>query len=343
MLTFSGSMPKSDYDDIIWVIGEPRKRAAVVDIRILQEFVVLSRHLKLASAAQELYISAPTLSQHISSLEQELGLTLFDRKGGLKLTHDGEEALTITQKLLHKYDELCDLPLKKHESLRWRIPNYAVGLKEFLLAKPYFMENHPHFTVDIETSELQMSDPFTIVKENQSDVSVLYLVRDSGKNIEDYLQPGFSSIHISTRKPIFLSTSEHPFSSREVLSLNDFEGVTIATTLCPVSFIHMESLRYFFVERGISIHILGIPVNRHEDMFMADLSNCVISWFEETSIAPVYESLGLRRCQTDFNLVADAYLLYRPDHLSNLHLSYLEVLRQMENSEPLPEESGEAR
>ena len=121
-------------------IGEGMR---VLDIRVLQEFVVLSKHLKLTSAARELYTSAPTLSQHIASLEQEIGLTLFDRKGGLKLTRDGEKALAITQKLLHKYEELCALSIKKHESLKWRIPNYSVGLKEFLLAKPLFLEKCP--------------------------------------------------------------------------------------------------------------------------------------------------------------------------------------------------------
>lgn len=322
-------------------IGEGMR---ALDIRVLQEFVVLSQHLKLTSAARELYTSAPTLSQHIASLEQEIGLTLFDRKGGLKLTRDGEKALAITQKLLHKYEELCALSIKKHESLKWRIPNYSVGLKEFLLAKPLFLEKCPTPPdVEIETNELQTSDPFSILREDQSDVSILYIVRDSSKGIEDYLQPGFASAHIGTRKPIFLSTPKHPFSNRSMLSLQDFEGVTIATTLCPVASIHAESLKCFFANRGIAVHILGIPVNRHEDMFMADLDDCIAFWFEETPIASVYESLELRCCQTNFDLMTDAHLLYCPDHLSDQHLLYLDAVREMESKKPLPNESGEAR
>lgn len=300
-----------------------------MDIRSLQEFVVLSQHLKLASAAQELYISAPTLSQHISALEQEVGLTLFDRKNGFRLTPDGEEALAIAQRLLHKYEELCALSTKKHGTLKWRIPNYAVGLKQFLLAKPRFLENNPHCTVDIETNELQMSDPFAILKDDQSDVAILYLIRDSGKTIEDYLPSGFSYIRIGTRKPIFLSTSEEFLPSRKTLSLKDFDGVTIATTLCPVSSIHADSLKHYFAMRDASIHSLGIPVNRHEDMLMADLSNCLVFWFEETRISSAFESVGLQRCEVDFNLTTDAYLLFHPAHLSDLHLSYLDILRQM--------------
>lgn len=45
----------------------------------LYEFLILSRTLNYSKAAESLFISQSALSKHISELEKEIGLTLFDR------------------------------------------------------------------------------------------------------------------------------------------------------------------------------------------------------------------------------------------------------------------------
>ena len=65
-----------------------------MEITYLQEFVELSKTLNFTVAAQRLYISQPVLSKHIKSLESELQLPLFDRKGkSIALTEFGRSYL----------------------------------------------------------------------------------------------------------------------------------------------------------------------------------------------------------------------------------------------------------
>ena len=45
----------------------------------LKSFLVIARYRSFTAAADQLYISQSALSQQMKSLEQELGLTLFDR------------------------------------------------------------------------------------------------------------------------------------------------------------------------------------------------------------------------------------------------------------------------
>ena len=63
-----------------------------VDWAKLQSFVVVAENGSLSAAARVTGASQPTLSRHIASLEEELGLRLFDRTSeGLVLTTVGAE------------------------------------------------------------------------------------------------------------------------------------------------------------------------------------------------------------------------------------------------------------
>ena len=72
-----------------------------MDFRHIQQFLVLAETLNFRRAAEKLHMAQPPLSVSIRKLEQELGVTLFDRgKDGVKLTKSGEAALEEAQKAL---------------------------------------------------------------------------------------------------------------------------------------------------------------------------------------------------------------------------------------------------
>ena len=45
----------------------------------LQYILCIAKHQNLTKAAQELYISQPTLTKHLQKLEREMGTKLFSR------------------------------------------------------------------------------------------------------------------------------------------------------------------------------------------------------------------------------------------------------------------------
>ena len=78
-----------------------------MDTSYMREFLVLAKHLNYTSAAQALYISQPTLSRHISALEEELGVTLLNRtRHAVSLTASGEEAVVSFGSIMQHCDEL---------------------------------------------------------------------------------------------------------------------------------------------------------------------------------------------------------------------------------------------
>ena len=53
-----------------------------MDIEALRSFVVVARVGSITCAAEEFYVTQPTLSRRIAALEDELGTQLFDRENG---------------------------------------------------------------------------------------------------------------------------------------------------------------------------------------------------------------------------------------------------------------------
>jgi LysR family transcriptional regulator, cyn operon transcriptional activator len=79
----------------------------MLDLRGLKFFVEVANRLHLSRAAQALHISQPALSRQIQSVEKELGLSLFDRRGKrMVLTSAGEDLLVRATLLLEQAQQL---------------------------------------------------------------------------------------------------------------------------------------------------------------------------------------------------------------------------------------------
>jgi len=75
----------------------------------LRTFVTVAEEGHLTRAAERLFTSQPAISAHVKSLEEELGVTLFDRTPkGMQLTAAGEQLLERAQRTLAAAGELLD-------------------------------------------------------------------------------------------------------------------------------------------------------------------------------------------------------------------------------------------
>ena len=76
-----------------------------MDIKTLKSFMAVAKHQSFSEAARELYTVQPAISRHISSLETELGVVLFNRTSrevtitpaGEQLLKDAATILTLTE------------------------------------------------------------------------------------------------------------------------------------------------------------------------------------------------------------------------------------------------------
>ncbi|MDR0513377.1 MAG: LysR family transcriptional regulator [Treponema sp.] len=77
-----------------------------MEIRQLETFVCVARNLSFSRAAEEVNLSQPTISTHISSLEDYLGVQLLVRNTKeVSITRAGEDFLIVAQKMLSIRDQ----------------------------------------------------------------------------------------------------------------------------------------------------------------------------------------------------------------------------------------------
>lgn len=73
----------------------------------MKHTLVVARTGSLGKAAAELLIAAPNISRSVKELENDLGITIFERtQNGMKLTPDGEEFIGFAKEILGQIDEV---------------------------------------------------------------------------------------------------------------------------------------------------------------------------------------------------------------------------------------------
>ena len=89
-----------------------------MDLNHLRSFVTIAKFGHLTRAAEALHLSQPALSGHVKALEEELGVTLFERTSsgmtvtpaGQRLLVEAEEIIGAVQHLAHSAQELRGRP-----------------------------------------------------------------------------------------------------------------------------------------------------------------------------------------------------------------------------------------
>jgi DNA-binding transcriptional LysR family regulator len=76
-------------------------------IRVLKNFISITRHGSVAAAAREIGLTAAAAGQQLQHLEEEIGIELFDRnKRSLVLNNQGRALVEPIQEIIARYESL---------------------------------------------------------------------------------------------------------------------------------------------------------------------------------------------------------------------------------------------
>jgi DNA-binding transcriptional LysR family regulator len=110
-----------------------------------------------SKAAEDLFITQPTVSGHILSLEQSLSLRLFDRASReVRLTKAGEVFLKYASKILSFRKDLLNALSEFSQGIRGELSLGASTIPgEYLLPKLMgdFKKEHPHFILSLKIAD----------------------------------------------------------------------------------------------------------------------------------------------------------------------------------------------
>jgi DNA-binding transcriptional LysR family regulator len=145
-------------------------------LQVLKYFTVLAVELHFGRAAAQLSITQPPLSTAIMSLEEELGVLLFERnRARVRLTPAGAAFLVEARKLLEGVARAKSVVKAVHEGMEGRIDVGFGGtliFRDILKIVDLFKAQMPR--VDIVLHEMQTSEQYDRLTRGQLDAGFVH-------------------------------------------------------------------------------------------------------------------------------------------------------------------------
>ena len=179
------------------------------------------KYMSFSKAAGELYITQPAISRHISNLENELCVPMFDRAGkNITLTEAGEKYYDFFKTFMKGLNELQDIYSRQDRSLSGTVSYLAFPgwiMSDFLMDNAALISGkHPNLVI------IQKFDGADCI--NQLKSGTLDTVFSSYDALS-YI-PEIDCVKLIDIPRVILYSNRHRLSDKESLSLSDFRNET---------------------------------------------------------------------------------------------------------------------
>ena len=170
----------------------------------------------ISEAARKLFVSQPTLTEAVRTLEEELRVAIFNRSAkGVTVTREGEEFLASARQIL---DDAARIQ-EKYTGKAVRRPQFAVSCQHYAFAVEAFMEVVKECSAesyDFTLRETVTSEIIDDVARHRSEIGVLYLSSRNERVISKLLKKEsltFEELFVS-RPHVFLG-KRHPLAKKK--------------------------------------------------------------------------------------------------------------------------------
>lgn len=181
----------------------------------LRGFCATARTGSISRAANELFLSQPSVSLQIQALERELDVQLLERHGPkIGLTPDGEALYELAWPLVQGMDSLADAFAARRGTVdRGRI-DIAAGGSTILYVLPPFVERfvQAHPRVEFRIHNVTGKDGLALLRAGEVDFAVGPLL-DTPEDLE--FQPVFSY------DAVLITPPNHPLAKKAKVNLRD--------------------------------------------------------------------------------------------------------------------------
>ncbi len=191
----------------------------------LSYLITIAETGSLNKAAEQLYVSQPSLTNAVKELERELGVTLLYRSGrGVTLTNDGVEFLHYAKEIYRQYESLMKR-YGKGGSYRKKFgvstQHYSFAVKAFVdMAQEYDMSKYEFAIKETKTREV-IRDVSTL----KSEIGVLYLSDFNRKAMGKQFSAAHLEFHplVNCRAYVYLWRG-HPLAGEPSICFEQLAG-----------------------------------------------------------------------------------------------------------------------
>lgn len=191
-----------------------------MEVSVLSEFVALAESCNFQTTADDLALTQSTLSKHIRKLEEELGVSLFDRTTrSVTLSPYGAQYLIYARQMCEIQEQSLDML----ESMK-RGKKYIVNIG--------FMDKHGMYGIVEVISRFSRMHPEIRVNILERDGNALKDLLTSGKAdvifYAEKMNPReYHVARFTTDRLVAVMTNDHPLAGKDTVSLHDLAGETL--------------------------------------------------------------------------------------------------------------------
>ena len=211
-------------NSVIFIVVFYAKETHHMTLKQLRYAVTVADTGNITEAAAKLFIAQPSLTSAIRELENEYGITIFDRSNkGVEITAEGEEFLGYARQVLEQSDLIEERYTGKTEGKT----RFCVSSQHYSFAVEAFVELlklHGGNKYEFHMRETQTFDIIDDVAKLRSEIGILYLnafnetvimktLRDNGLVFE----PLFRA------KPHVFISNHSPLAKKKSLTLDDLK------------------------------------------------------------------------------------------------------------------------
>ena len=175
-------------------------------------------------AAEKLFITQPSLTSSIKSLENEIGISIFLRTGrGVSVTSEGSDFLQYARQVYQQYDILEQRYSNKASIKR----KFGVSTQHYSFAVEAFVETVKQFgTLQFEFAlrETKTNEVISDVGTLKSEIGILFLSEYNNKVIKKMLKDNNLEFHklIDCNAYVYLY-KDHPLANKDSIGLDQLE------------------------------------------------------------------------------------------------------------------------
>ncbi|MDO4829870.1 MAG: LysR family transcriptional regulator [Clostridia bacterium] len=182
--------------------------------------ITITRTGSMNKAAEQLFISQPSLTNSVKELERELGITVFNRSGrGVTLTAEGAEFILYARQVYSQYENLLE-KFGKRSNIKKR---FGVSTQHYSFAVKAFVETVKTFDTskyEFAIRECKTLEVITDVSTLKSEIGILYLSDFNRKVIQKLLTSNGVEFHklINCNAYVYLWKG-HPLAKKKSITI----------------------------------------------------------------------------------------------------------------------------
>ncbi len=185
----------------------------------LKYILAISETGSMNKAAEQLYVSQPSLTSSVQELEKEIGIKIFNRSGrGVTLTNDGAEFLQYARQVCGQFDILAEKYILKgniKKKFGVSTQHYSFAVKAFVeMVKDFDTAKYEFAIRETKTAEI-ISDVATM----RSELGIIYLNDFNRKSMTKLIKSNGLEFHTLTKcSPFVYLWKGHPLAKEKKIT-----------------------------------------------------------------------------------------------------------------------------